>query len=182
MNFSSLKIEIGETRLSAIKNLEKGRYITTFNNKSSDTIRGKKKKKRGQKETNCRIVISQSGHVSRLFYSSYLPLICDARTRYSVQRVARLISRVIEVVGTKLILLRSQRRLSNETTSRPLCVPEELKKQGSSSREQKFMNPPIKHLFVADVLLAVLFHPDERISFPLRYLHANKTLIRINIY
>lgn len=181
MNFSSLKIEIGETRLSAIKNLEKGRYITTFNNKSSDTIRGEKKKG-GQKETNCRIVISQSGHVSRLFYSSYLPLICDARTRYSVQRVARLISRVIEVVGTKLILLRSQRRLSNETTSRPLCVPEELKKQGSSSREQKFMNPPIKHLFVADVLLAVLFHPDERISFPLRYLHANKTLIRINIY
>lgn len=85
------------------------------------------------------------------------------------------------MVGTKLILLRSQRRLSNETTSRPLCVPEELKKQGSSSREQKFMNPPIKHLFVADVLLAVLFHPGERISFPLRYLHANKTLIRIFI-
>lgn len=123
-------------------------------------IRGKKKKK--EKEMNCRIVISQSGHVSRLFYSSYLALICDARTRYSVQRVARLISRVIEVVGAKLILLRSQRRLSNETTSRPLC--EELKKQGSSSREQKFMNPPIKHLFVADVLLAVLFHPGERTS------------------
>lgn len=69
MNFSSLKIEIGETRLSAIKNLEKGKYITTFNNKSSDTIRGEKKKKGGKKK---RIAVSLYLKVG-MFHGYFIP-------------------------------------------------------------------------------------------------------------
>lgn len=68
MNFSSLKIEIGETRLSAIKNLEKGRYITTFNNKSSDTIRGEKKGE-GKKK---RIAVSLYLKVG-MFHGYFIP-------------------------------------------------------------------------------------------------------------